>query len=377
MPLQQAGRKVVARIALLLCLTSFGTPLIYSQVVVRGPRLFEGDAPYILRGVVYAPTPIGRRGSAELSGASCLYSRDLPLIAAMGANAIRTVARVDPADQAFRRALDDAGLYWLAGFPLDPYYDPARSLDPQAPGGAELRGRIVGDFVEYARSWAGEPRLAALVFGDDVGRNYETKLSGERRHYYSLLAEAAARVYDAGLPVAVAASVPQASEIGAFNLGTSDSQQPDLALWMLERSGTASIGPAVQQARGRTAKALALSGFGVDAYDQHSRSANPEQQGEIAKTLAAEVAFHERSQTSLLSGSFWNGYVDEWWRGGPAGVHGSDGETRVGARTATGIPAGAGSSERYGPASRTSMPSSRARPTLRSRRLGRDARRWS
>lgn len=321
---------MVERIVLLLGLSLFGAAYLSAQIEVRGSHLFEGDAQLTLHGVVYSPTPIGAVAGATLEDASCFYARDFPLIASTGANAIRTTARVDPTDRAFRSALADAGLYWLAGFPLTPYFDPGRSLDPATADGARLRERILSDFVDYVRSWEGEPRLAAVLFGNEVGRRFSSKFAGERRHYYSLLAEAAAQVAEEGFRVAVGTSVGNPSEIGSFELGTTDREQADLALWAVDASGLSLIGAVPQQARQRTVKALLLSGFGVDAYDQLSRAANPQQQGDLADALADELASIERSPTTMLSGAFWNGYADEWWRGGDPKNHGAGGEARNG-----------------------------------------------
>lgn len=339
---QQAGRDVAERIALLLGLSLLGALTLTAQIEVRGSRLIAGESQVNLHGVVYSPTPIGRAAGPVLEGAGCFYGRDFPLIAATGANAIRTLALVDPADRAFRAALADSDLYWLAGFPLEPYFDPASDLDPASSGGAELRERILRDFVEHVRSWAGEPRLAAILFGDQVGRRYSAKFAGARRHYYSLLAEAAARVRDAELGVAVGAAVHAPSEIGAAELGSTDAMQPDLALWTVDASGVSLIGSLPEQARARTAKALLLGGFGVDAYDQQRRSANVRQQGDLAAVLAAELAAIERSAATALSGAFWNGYSDEWWRGGDPNQHGPGGEERTLAPDAHWNPAWAG-----------------------------------
>jgi len=322
---------VVERIALLLGLSLFGAVHVPAQIEVRGPRLFAGEAQLTLHGVVYSPTPIGSAAGATLEGASCFYARDFPLIASSGANAIRTLARVDPADRAFRSALADSGLFWLAGFPLTPYFDTGRSLDPAAGDGAVLRETILSDFVEFVRGWEDEPRLAAVLFGNETGRRFSSKFAGERRHYYSLLAEAASRVAAAGLRAPVGASVADPTEIGSFELGTTDRLQPDLALWAVDASGLSLIGSIPQQARQRTVKALLLGGFGVDAYDQLSRSANPHQQGDLADALAGELASIERSPTTMLSGAFWNGYLDEWWRGGDPQNHNGGGEPRSGA----------------------------------------------
>ena len=115
MALRSFGR-AVAVLLFLLC-----SPTARAQInfEIRNDALFHDGARYNLRGVVYSNTPIGREGSTSFEGSGCLYARDFPLIAAIGANAIRTVSRVSPDDRAFRIALADNDLYWLAGFPLD------------------------------------------------------------------------------------------------------------------------------------------------------------------------------------------------------------------------------------------------------------------
>ena len=178
-----------------LCVWIFlllSVPPLTGGVEISESRLFVDGAAFPVRGVVYSSTPVGQVGFAVFDDAGCLYARDLPLIAAMGANTVRTTALVRPDDRAVRVVLESTGLHWLAGFPLEPYFDAGRSLSPDRPDGRVLRGEILTGFREFVEGSRGM-RVLAFVFGDDVPRDYANKFSGDVGDYYSLLAEAAAR----------------------------------------------------------------------------------------------------------------------------------------------------------------------------------------
>ena len=114
-------RRRFGGVFVLLILFVFG-PAVRAGFEIRNRQLFLEDEPFAIRGVVYSNTPIGARGSDGPGPAGCLYARDFPLIAGMGANTVRTQAIISPEDGAFRGSLADADLYWLAGFPLDRFY---------------------------------------------------------------------------------------------------------------------------------------------------------------------------------------------------------------------------------------------------------------
>ncbi len=81
----------------LLILSAF-EPAARAGFEIRDKQLFLGDATFPIRGVVYSNTPIGVRWSDVSGTASCLYARDFPLIAGMGANTVRTQAIISPED---------------------------------------------------------------------------------------------------------------------------------------------------------------------------------------------------------------------------------------------------------------------------------------
>ncbi len=78
----------------------------------------------------------------------CLYARDLPLIAAVGAQTVRTYGLVPDNDRVFATVLESTRLNWIAGFPIDAF------------GDAEERLRR---FRSYALRMRGEKRLIAFA----------------------------------------------------------------------------------------------------------------------------------------------------------------------------------------------------------------------
>jgi hypothetical protein len=139
--------------------------------------------PSRIRGVAYP----GR--SAALPDTPCLYARDLPLIALMGANTVRTYGLLPDTDRTFLAVLDSTGLGWIAGFPLDRFYDPTTAIAGQ-------KDRILEAFRKYASRFRGQRRPLAYVFGEDVADGYERKFAGEPSDFYRLFAEAAAILRD-------------------------------------------------------------------------------------------------------------------------------------------------------------------------------------
>ncbi|MEX2302160.1 MAG: hypothetical protein WD733_14570, partial [Bryobacterales bacterium] len=278
--------------------------------------LLDGGA-FVVRGVAYSNVPIGGSWSDSSDASECLYARDFPLIAGLGANTVRTLALIPPRSRAFSQALAANDLYWLAGFPLERFFDPQRSLSDDGGQGIELRSKILGEFRAYVEAWKDEPRLLAFVFGNEVDVEYERKFSGQPVDFFSLLRDATVLVEDAAPGTLITTSVANTQHIGAFNLGTNDPNQPRLSFWSLHVSGATVLDGLFQEARSRTAKPFLVSAFGVDAYDPATQSEASQAQAERTIALAREIMLAAGNRSFRLLGGVWGALLDEWWRGGP------------------------------------------------------------
>ncbi len=315
------GRAFAAQSLLLLCAAP--APAAFE---IRDSRLYKDGERFVVRGVVYSNTPIRRSWAETMTEAGCLYPRDFPLVKALGANTIRTLAKVVPDDRVFRGSLEDADLYWLAGFPLDRFYNPSQTLSPNSPQGRALREQILQEFSAHVSSWRGEPRLIAFVFGDEVADGYAKKFSGTAAHFYSLLREAAARVnQNAEAPVLVATAVAETAQVGVPQLGTTDATQPQLAFWLLNRLGTPPPSAAFPELRLRSGKPFVFS-FGVDAFDQRRQIEDEDAQAAVAALQARAIREAAAAAAFPLLGGLWASLLDEWWRGSSnAAQHGTQG----------------------------------------------------
>lgn len=301
------GGVAVARVLFLSFLAASGVP---AQFTVENGSLSRDGRPLVVRGAVYSGVSIGADPRSRFDGASCRYARDFPLLASAGANTVRTLARLDPGDPSFVDALDAANLYWLAGFPLDAYFSPARSLSGAGGQGQELRRLIVDDFLAWAQAWSNEPRLIGFVFGNDATRDYASKFAGSPVHFYSLATEAAAALRASGSSKLITISLTDPRRIGG--VGTTDSDLGAIDFLSLDLSGRGAVGSAVRDALARTAKPLLVSAYGVDAFDVGQGGEDEALQGRLARAAAEEIEGLAESESVL--GGLWASLADEWWR---------------------------------------------------------------
>ncbi len=287
-----------------------------SQFSIEDSRLLLDGRPFVVRGVVYSNVPIGRSWTDTIAASECLYGRDFPLIAGLGANTVRTLALVPPGTRAFPLALAANDLHWLAGFPLDRFFDPRTSLSDGTEQGRALRANILAEFQAYVEAWKDEPRLLAFVFGNEVDAGYALKFGGQAADFFSLLREAVSIIETSAPGRLITTSVGDPESIGAFNLGTNDPQQPGLSFWSLHVPGVAELNEVFQNARSRTAKPFLLSAFGADAYDSATQSEAAHRQAEDTENLATEIKLAAANPSFRLLGGVWGALLDEWWRGG-------------------------------------------------------------
>jgi uncharacterized protein (TIGR03437 family) len=242
-------------------------------------RLEEGELRlaekrFQVRGLHYAPVPIGARAQDRVP--PCLYARDLPLAAAMGANTVRTLRLLPEDDTTFVPLLETTGLRWLAGFPLEPYYDPTRSI-------LDRRDEILADFRHYAERFQGQERLLAFVFGDDVPTGYGAKFAGPVSEFYALLKEAA----DVLLELDPESTPLLATSVG--NLEDLRADPPGLAFWLWDAGSGPDLAAPIAEIRRSSSRPVLIAGFGADAVDTGTGLEDEAAQAATALALVDEI----------------------------------------------------------------------------------------
>ncbi len=267
------------------------------------PRLEDGvlrigTQALLIRGVNYSNAAVGERGGAVYAGQPCRFARDLPLIAAMGANTVRTRALIPEGDSTFVSVLETAGLYWIADFPLDPYYDPARSV-------LSRREEILRAFGDYAARFRAMPRLIGYVFGNEVLDGYSRKFAGSPAEFLQLLGEAAEilrKVAPEDTPLLATAVRDPENLRGA---------PPGLSFWAWNAPGSRDFSSVLQTARSLTRLPILVSEFGIDAFDRRIGQEDEEAQATAGIALARQI----EAAPGVLGGVYLS-FLDEWWREG-------------------------------------------------------------
>ena len=304
-----------------------------AQFEIRGSRLYLNGNAFAVHGVAYSPTPIGQVPGPVLQFSDCLYNRDFPLMSLAGINTVRLYGQAPPGESALWRALGANKLYLLAGFPLDGYYSPQATLSPDDPGGRALRAAILEDFRRYAGQLQNSNRVLAVVFGNEVAKNYDSKFAGSPHDFYTLITDASTmlRLSLGDAAPLLTTAIAGDADIGQAALGTRDSDLPGLSFWSVNVYRGSSFGTLFTELRSRTAKGALVSEFGVDALDTFRQAEDSAGQASAVHSLAQELSVEMARPGSPLLGGVWFGWSDEWWRGSAGtSVHGTGGALQLG-----------------------------------------------
>jgi uncharacterized protein (TIGR03437 family) len=283
---------VAVRLTAALLLSGALCLLCAERVRVEENELRLGERRFQIRGLHYAPVPIGARAQDRVP--PCLYARDLPLAAAMGANTVRTFRLLPEGDTTFVPLLETTGLYWLAGFPLEPYYNPSLSI-------LDRSDEILADFRQYVQRFQGQQRLLAFVFGDDVPTGYSAKFAGPVSEFHALLKEAAAVLLDLE---------PESTPLLATAVGSLENLRadpPGLAFWLWDPGSRRDLAAPIAEIRRSSSKPVVIAGFGADALDSMTGL-----EDEAAQAATALVLVDEIEAAPLLLGGLYGAFADPY-----------------------------------------------------------------
>lgn len=287
---------------------NFIKPLSTGPVQVRGRQLLVHGQPFQIRGVGYAPTPIGHRvDEVAIYSDPAIYGRDLPLLRALGANTIRTWGPVT--SHGLLQAAYNGGdqpIYVIMGFwvePSAPLADPA------------TRQGILDRFRAYVTEYKDEPGVLMWGVGNEVNQGY----AGPKADWYRLLNDLGKVAYEvegaAWHPVATANW--EMFHLGQAAQGADDASVPYLDVWGV----TAYRGRTFTDLFGvyapLTQKPLWIAEYGLDAWDADSKREDPARQADVVGALWDAIA----AQSALCVGGTLMAYADEWWKAGQPAVH--------------------------------------------------------
>lgn len=307
--------------------SSLGDPLIVtvtpppyqsSAVTVSGRQLLLEGSPFMVKGVVYSPVPIGvdpetaaPYGDYFTADYAGLQDRDLELLRRMGANTVQIPYWANTSDH--RSFLDKAysggekPIHVIAGFWINPGLD----IDPASPD--NVRDQLKADFQGMVESHRDHPAILLWSIGSDV--NAPGMYGGQIDNLFSLIDEMANLAHmvegSAAHPVVVGlADNDLAATIAAY-----DSVMPNLDLWGVAAFRGNSFGSLFADYKAASSKPLVVLGYGIDAYDrtgsgEYENLGTPEQANH-ALALWGEIA---ANVDSCVGGAIME-YSDEWWRG--------------------------------------------------------------
>jgi hypothetical protein len=289
-------------------------------VEVRGRSVTVDGQPFLMKGVCYAPNPIGHSGEQAPNGDfftthwRAVYARDLPLMRDMGVNCVRVYGWSPAADHD-----DFLDLAWNGGHRpihvlINRWIDPGTDWNSPAAVAA-----LQGEWAGIATNAMHHPGTLGYVIGNELnGAGWNPSLgslwaalnavAGEiRRHDTNHLVTTA--LSDSGL----------IGSIAARNAGMTN-----LNAWCVQVYRGDSFKTLFADYAAASGKPLFVTEFGLDAYDVRSGGEyadNAAVQGQWILKLWNELA----ANSAVASGGAVFEWCDEWWKAGNSALHSAGG----------------------------------------------------
>jgi hypothetical protein len=283
-------------------------------ISIQNRQVFVNGAPFLIRGVGYAPSPIGQdpetmspNGDYFTPDYSAIFNRDLPFLRGMGANTVRLWGWKYNADHtAFLDAAYNQGsrpIYVIISYWVNASLDLTNST---------IRKQIINEFTQMVALHKNHPAVLMWMIGNELNAPW---MYGNSDDLFSLINEMALAAHiEEGIH-----SHPVTTPLADINLINTfqqrDAQMTNLDVWSVQLYRGSSFGSFFNDYLTASTKPFVITEFGIDAFDDihgdEYEKIGPPYQALYAQSLWKEIEEH----SSVCSGGSIMAYTDEWWKG--------------------------------------------------------------
>ncbi|NCC50891.1 MAG: hypothetical protein EOM20_06700 [Spartobacteria bacterium] len=272
------------------------------DVKVEDRTLRVNGEPFVMRGVCYSPTPVGKDYRYNWSQDKENYLSDFKMLNEMGCNTIR-VFGAQPYSEALLDAAYEHGLHVIIGYWVSHEVDLA---DPS------VQSNLLDEFTRIVKRHRHHPAVLIWQFGTEVSEHNET---GYSKDWYQLV-ERAAKAAHALDNRPVSTAEVNGDKIGDPGLCSTDAEMPHLDLWAVNTFGDIRLRAVWEHVSLLTDKPIWFEQIGIDAYNAQTASEDEEMQAEVVRTLweSIEPQLSATQPTGICVGCTMFEWSDEWWK---------------------------------------------------------------
>jgi len=282
------------------------------NVILNNKKLYVNGTEFKARGVAYQPVPIGESPNTgyKVMEHPELFQRDFPVLRSMGANTIRTWAKVESnafLDQAYNNGTNS--IYVVMGMWINPELNFSESSN---------RTYVLNEFKDYVARFKGHLAVLAWAIGNE--ENYRSK--DDIPDWYTLADEMARAAYEIeGIKYHPTLIVNgDLKYIGNSSMNSNDSSLNYVDVWGSNAYRGYSFNDVnfFQEYTNKSSKPLLITEYGIDAFNNSARAEYQDMQAKYAGNLWDEI-----NASNITLGGIVMAYSDEWWKNstGNANAH--------------------------------------------------------
>ncbi len=274
-------------------------PVSTGPVKVIGKTLYVNDQPFTVRGVGYAPTPIGAAPPVDIYSDPDVFARDVPFVQAMNVNVIRTWGQPSSAlllDVFYYNG--SAPIYTLVGF-----WVPVSGIDYADPA-------VIATYENQFRALVNQFKDHPGLLGWGLGNELNIHNSGDDLAAWHALANRLAEVaYEEEGATYHPTVLVNADLFDSCNVDvvSDDVSLDHVDIWGFNTYFGWDAHCYFDYAERLTAKPVLITEYGIDAWDNEN--------GAVYEDVQAEWVGHQwRQIEGRCAGASIMAYSDEWWK---------------------------------------------------------------